>query len=156
MSQSYGSSGGALHTAGPIVDQPLHTAGTVVGHVAVGARRFTITGVTVVVADALSTAETVFTVGRYYISDADLTTPSVILGTFTVPVTGIAGDVFTCTEIVGDIQPGEAVKVTTDGGTGAADGYVTIEGYESPVLSSVAGVSKTDSGTGKLYLVAKD
>ena len=150
--QSYSSSGGAIARGTSPYTPDLGTDGTVLGSVASGARRFTVTAVTVVVSDAVS-ADTVITVSRAVALDS---TP-VSQGTFTIPDTAIAGDVFTCRDIRFELQPGEVARAITDGVTATdTDSCAHFEGYESPVVANTDGVAKADSGVGKLYLIAKD
>ena len=149
--QSYSSSTGAIRRGTSPYEPDLGVDGTVLGSVAPGARRFTITGVTVVVSDNL-TLETTITVSLGVTLDSEV----VSKGTFKIPATAVAGDVFTCTDIQFEVQPGEVARAITDGATATAGGCAYFEGYESPVVFTAEGRAKDGSGVGKLYLVSKD
>ena len=150
--QSYSSSGGSLALGRNPYEPDLGAADTTLGAICAAAQRFTITGITVVLADDVDDEVTI-TVSR--LTTIDDTSPTA-QGTFKIPATGVAGDVFTCRDIRFDLQPGEVAKAKTDGNTSAAGGAAYFEGYESPLVVTTDGVAKADSGVGKLYLIAKD
>ena len=161
--QSYSSSTGSIMFSAAVPVEANLAAAAVVGIRCAGSRRYTLSRVSVVISDDItSTGSIVLTAYRWKTPDSDA--GAVSIGTITVSADGEAGDLYV-REFSSDIQPGEAVavKVTTQaaGAGAAANAVVHIEGYESDVTlpdcpagaTTSAGADKADAGVGQLFRV---
>jgi hypothetical protein len=163
--QSYSSSRGSILFSSTGPTEASLTGATVKAVQCAGSRRFTLTRLSVVISDAVtSSGSVVLTAFRWKTPDNG-GGDAVTIGTVTLASDAAAGSVWV-REFSTDIQPGEAIAVTVStaaaGGGAAGNAVIHIEGYESDVTlpeiaagaTASSGADKADAGTGQLFRVS--